>query len=270
MLQTINHLIDIGEYSAASLLIKNAIRQNLDFGGRHISYANSIVLSCDWDQTIPLMPKDTNTLVTSGWLNSLQQRRPVNKENEPIPWLTYSAIDFIDSIIKKSWQVFEWGSGNSTLWWASKSKSVIAIEDNTDWFMEIGSQMPANATLYNKTDKDEYVNAISSYNDKSFDIIVIDGSHRNDCAMAAFPKVQDSGIIVFDNSDGKDFDESMQLLESQGFFRIDFWGLIPSYMYKNCTSVFFKDPSLFKGISPPSQHKSCVGISCFQAMDQLK
>lgn len=62
--------------------------------------------------------------------------------------------------------------------------------------------------------------------------------------------------------------DAVVTLIDQGYYRIDFWGPIPSYLYKNCTSVFFKDPALLRRTAVPSVHRSSVGISCFQAMNR--
>lgn len=266
MINVIEQLLLAEEYQAASILINKLIESKSDLAGRHITYANSILLGCDWDRLTSIMPKNTNTLITSGWLNSLKQRRPVNLTNQPIPWLTYPAIDFLDSIVKKDWKVFEWGSGNSTLWWAERVSSVTAIEDDTDWYNEIKAQMPTNVRLLNITGQEEYSNAMSLGESEQFDVIVIDGSFRNECAIKCVERLSNSGIIIFDNSDGNEYDSSMSLLNECGFIRNDYWGLIPSYMYKNCTSIFYKDTSFLKNLPPPSQHVSSVGISCFQAI----
>jgi hypothetical protein len=270
MIQFIDQLIAAGEYQAASILINKAITQQVNLGGRHITYANALLLNSDWSSLTSIMPQDTNFFLTSGWLNSLRHQRPVNKDNQPIPWLTYPAIDYIDTVIKSDWRIFEWGSGNSTLWWAAKTTSVVAVEDNSEWFNEIKSQMPSNVSLKNITEKSAYVDEILAYEDNSFDVIVIDGSHRNECARAAIPKLKHTGMLIFDNSDGAEYDESMIFLNSNGFFRNDFWGLIPSYLYKNCTSIFYRENSLLKDLPPPSRHVSSVGISCFQAMENTK
>jgi len=269
MIKQIDQFLSSGQLKEAAVLIEDALKNGVDLQGRHITYANVLMQCCAWDKIATLMPEDTNTLITSGWIKSLAHGRPLNYKNEPIPWITYPAIDFLDSIVKRNWKTFEWGAGNSTLWWASKVDSVVSIEDNIVWYKEIISKMPSNAFVCNHVDKLEYANSIRSYPDKSFDVIVIDGSHRNDCAKKSINKLKDSGIIVFDNSDSSEYNESMVFLNNNGFFRIDFWGLIPSYMYKNCTSVFCRDSSLFTGAPPPSRHVSSVGISCFQAIEKI-
>ena len=44
---------------------------------------------------------------------------PIDKNSNPLPWVTYGFIDFISERLNKSIDVFEYGSGNSTLWYAT-------------------------------------------------------------------------------------------------------------------------------------------------------
>lgn len=269
IVENIKELLLEGKSREACDLIKKALKDKIDLQGLHVNYAHALLCNGDWIEVTSLLPKDTNHFFTSGWLNSVAQGRPINVNNEPIPWLTYPAIDFLDTIIKPDWLVFEWGSGNSTLWWANKIDHIYAIESDVDWYNEVRTQLPANATIFNKT-SEEYVNYIESFDDNYFDAIIIDGELRNQCANACIPKLKPDGIIIFDNTDGVEFDEGVFFLHNQGFQRIDFWGLIPSYLYKNCTSIFFRNLEIFNDISFPSQHASSVGISCYQAINQQR
>ena len=265
----IQKLLFEGKSKEACDLIKKALQDGIiDFQGFHVNYAHALLCNGDWMEIQSLLPKDTNSLYTSGWLQSLAMGEPINAKKEPIPWLTYPAIDFLDSIIRTEWLVFEWGSGNSTLWWANKINHIYAVESDTDWYGKVSTNLPRNATIFNKTSEEAYINHIDSFNDDYFDVIVIDGDFRNQCAKACIPKLKSNGIIVFDNTDGVMFNDGVIFLREQGFQRIDFWGLIPSYLYKNCTSIFFKNLEVFNNIGLPSQHISSVGISCFQAGDQ--
>lgn len=270
MLEQIDaHLLE-GNLNEAAELIRIAIDSGIYFQDRHILYAHTLLLCKDWLEISSLLPQDTNILATSGWLDSVYSNRPVNAELQPIPWFTYPAIDYLDTVIQNDWMVFEWGSGNSTLWWSAKAQSIISVEDNQDWVNELKPNLPGNASVLYQPTQEEYVHAIDRFEDGYFDVVVIDGSHRNECAKQALSKVSQSGMIVFDNSDGKDFVEGVNYLSDRELYRLDFWGLIPSYLYKNCTSVFLKDPKLLQKLPCPATHRSSVGVSCFQAMDSRK
>lgn len=257
-----------GDVANAARLVREALQAG-GAGLRDIRVLSAHLLfqAAPWDDISALLPPDTNGVVTSGLLNSVRKGRPLNAQDEPIPWFTYPAIDFLDAVVRPEWTVFEWGSGNSTLWWSARTAHVVSVEDDAAWYAEVVKQVRPNSESLFKQGID-YFDAIRAYPDAAFDVIVIDGSSRNDCARAATDKLKPGGLIVFDNADGSEFDEGQQFLIDQGYYRIDFWGPIPSYLYKNCTSVFFRDPALLRRNTVPSVHRSSVGISCFQAMNR--
>jgi len=116
----------------------------------------------------------------------------------------------------------------------------------------------------------EYVAFIDQFPDKSFDVTVVDGSSRNECTYHAIKKLKPGGILIFDNSDGTEYREANEFLIKNDFMRIDFWGLIPSYPYKNCTSIYSTSTDFLKPKNVPCDHQSSIGISCFQAMNENK
>lgn len=116
-------------------------------------------------------------------------------------------------------------------------------------------------------DQSGYIQHIHSH-DHAFDVIVIDGDFRNECAGEAVKKLSPFGFIIFDNSDRLAYQSGVAFLRDQGFLEIDFYGMIPSYLYKNCTTVFFKDPAFLRPCVHPVDHQSCVGITQSQAMKE--
>ena len=264
----IQEYLNQGKLKEAAAYIKQTLRNGADLENLDILLAHILLLSGDWTEIDSLLTHNTNFLSASGWLNSIATQRPVNSDSKPIPWYTYSAIDFLDGIVKKHWTVFEWGCGNSTHWWSYKAGKVISIEDNEAWYREVKAHLPDNAELYYKTEND-YSDCILAFPDKHFDAIIIDGSFRNESAGNSVSKIKDSGMIIFDNSDNAMFDQSQKHLADAGFYRIDFWRLIPSYLYKNCTSIYFKDPIILRNDLVPSAHKSSIGMSCQQSLNYL-
>lgn len=234
-----------------------------------ITLGHLLVLGADWEAARLLLPKDTNSLETSGWLNSIANGKPVDRDGEPIPWFTYPAIDFLTQIMRPEWRVFEWGSGHSTLWWAKRVKAVASVEDDRAWYDKLLARMPENASLIWRGDAASYVQALAEQQAR-FDLVVIDGSHRNDCAQIVTEYVTDNGLIVFDNTDMLHHREGVEILQARGWQRIDFYGLIPSYYYKSCTSVFFRAPESLRPAVWPGGIASSVGPTCEQAIEAVK
>src|SRR5262245_66641616 len=82
-----------------------------------------------------------------GWFRSFASGLPVDAAGRPLPWLAYPAIEFLARRVQPEWRVFEYGCGNSTLWWASRVREVIACEHDRAWAERLRPQLPANVTL---------------------------------------------------------------------------------------------------------------------------
>lgn len=50
-----------------------------------------------------------------------------------LPWMTYDAIAFLEEITSEENNVFEWGSGGSTIFFAARCKQVISVEHDKEW-----------------------------------------------------------------------------------------------------------------------------------------
>jgi hypothetical protein len=166
------------------------------------------------------------------WRSRLEQR-VVDKDGRPVPWYTYAAIEYLDSLDWSDRTVFEYGCGQSTHWWAERAKSVTAVEHNADWYRQVTETAPGNVTLLLETD--DYVQAIASRG--SFDVIIIDGvsRSRNDCAALVSKHLAPGGIVVFDNSDR--YPEACHYLRDQELLQVDFHGPVPMGAQTNTTSL---------------------------------
>jgi hypothetical protein len=145
-----------------------------------------------------------------GWFESFNTKRSIDKEGNPIPWCTYSFIKFINPRLKKDFKVFEYGSGNSTLWYASRVAYVKCVEHDQSWFNEIKHLYPPNVNavirLFNN-DK-AYANEINA-DDTKYHIVIIDGVDRNNCARISLNKLSESGVIIYDNTQVPDYKPSI-------------------------------------------------------------
>ena len=177
-----------------------------------------------------------------GWFESFNTKRSIDKEGNPIPWCTYSFIKFIEPRLNKDFKVFEYGSGNSTLWYAKKVGEITAVENDLDWFNKVSSSLPANAeVIYCELKNDgEYCRQVTSQNNM-YDIIIIDGRDRVNCVMHSINCLSDDGVIVFDNSDLPEYVEGVSYLKGQNFRRLDFIGLSPVTAHTNYTSIFYRN-----------------------------
>ncbi len=229
--------------------------------------AHTLFIHHHWAEINRLLPvPQMNFLHASGWLASIAEQKPIDGSGNPIPWITYPAIEFLEGIRQSSWCVFEWGAGNSSLWWAKHVLEVVSVEDNAEWIQMISANTPANSKLLYRPEKSAYINAIKEFPKQYFDVVVIDGSHRQELVESALYGLKPGGFIIFDNVDMPEYADAIAHLQTYVPCRLDFWGLIPSYLYKNCTSIFLTDTSLLTNLPPPCKHRSQLGPSATQAM----
>lgn len=152
-----------------------------------------------------------------------------------VPWFTYPAIEFLNSLDISKMNIFEYGSGVGTQYWRKQSKKVISVESNKEWFNK-NKTSGKNIVLY-RNDKNEYVNSINQAK-ILFDVVVVDGEYRYECTKAAVKRIKKSGIIILDNSEW--YPKTSKLLRSLGFKQIDFSGFGPVVYFTWKTSFFLK------------------------------
>jgi hypothetical protein len=180
-------------------------------------------------------------LVDIGWFNSFNAKMPVDEYDEPIPWVTYSFIDFIKNRIKLSHRIFEFGSGNSTYFYAKRAMEVISVEHDKAWFDKIFSQKPINSELIFcelQTDG-KYCRMPLNFPQK-FHIIIIDGRDRENCCKQSLSALIADGVIILDDSERVQYQEAIAFIKEQGYKELSFTGISPgSFIYKS-TSVFYR------------------------------
>jgi len=180
-----------------------------------------------------------------GHLRSSRQWECVDKSGGPIPWYTYPAIEYLDQLDFKDKVVFEWGGGNSSIYWAKRASQVLTAEDNKDWYRKVKSQQKANQEVLLIQEQEEYVNAINLR--RGYDVIVIDGSYRYQCSKVAQKFLLPGGMIILDNSDWHP--ESAEILRGADLIEVDFHGFGPIIGYTWTTSIFLHREFSFKGLS---------------------
>ncbi len=183
-----------------------------------------------------------------GWYKSAWQNASVDKDGQPIPWLTYPAIHYLESNSKvlKGATVYEFGSGNSTLWWAKKAKSVTSVEYFNKWFKKLGPSLPNNVSYVfaENNDTHDFANAILQEKN-NFDIIIVDGRDRVQCALNAAQKLTKNGVIIWDNSERERYQTGVKKLHKLGFKQLEFFGPVPIDNKLEITSIFYRPNNLF-------------------------
>ena len=170
-------------------------------------------------------------------------RKEANPLDDQRPWITFSAIRFLDRFLSREMKVFEYGSGGSTLYFARRVGHLVSVEHDEDWLKKVreamevngfenwtfhqippedivrqGDQTPSDADSYISSGKSstgksfrQYVSLIDGYPDEYFDIVFIDGRARPSCFKHAIGKVKRGGCILWDNTDRAHYRNAMGL-----------------------------------------------------------
>lgn len=124
-----------------------------------------------------------------------------------LPWITDGATDFLDGFLfnrlkNGAVSIFEFGIGNSTLYFLSKGCSVTAIEHDQEWFTSV--QRTAEQFKYGERLKAACLprpyNA--AYQASDYDIVSIDGRDRVSCLKTVLEAgLSDKTILLLDNTE---------------------------------------------------------------------
>jgi len=179
---------------------------------------------------------------------SLMLKKGIDRNGEPIPWFSYPAIEYLQGIDLSKKKIFEYGSGNSTLFWAKRCKTITAVENDKRWFNYVKSKMPANVNYIFADTENEYVQAIRN-DGQSYDVIVIDGDvfDRQKCAIESLNYLSDTGVIILDNSER--YSSWTNILRESDLLQVDMHGFAPNASLCQCTSFFFRRSIEIKPIS---------------------
>lgn len=185
-------------------------------------------------------------LFEDGWFRSYREQTSIDATGLPLPWLTYPAIEFLLRRIKPEMSVFEYGSGGSTRWWASRVRDVVSVEHDRTWFEKARKDQQAHVRAYqiDLVYGGEYSRKIQDF-ENCFDVVVVDGRDRVNCLKNCLQALKPLGVVILDNSDRPEYSEGVAFLYVNGFKRLDFIGLCPIVNYKSETSIFYRKENVF-------------------------
>jgi hypothetical protein len=176
-----------------------------------------------------------------GWFKAFESHSPVDSDGNPIPWVTYSFIDFIKERLRKQHTVFEFGSGNSTFFYAKYAGLVVSVEHDKEWFEKIVKSKPENSEMIfcELVKGGDYCHMPVKLEEK-FDIIIVDGRDRVNCCKQAVNALSANGVVVLDDSERDKYKQAVDFLLNSGFKHLSFSGISPGLFYRKSTSVFYK------------------------------
>ena len=187
-------------------------------------------------------------LTSVGWFNAFDTKQAVDVDGNAIPWVTYSFIDFIKNRLHKDLSIFEYGSGNSTIFYAERAKRVVSVEHDEAWFKRIVATKPGNSQMiFTKLETGGEYAQKAKLLAEQFDLIIVDGRDRVNCCKESVHALSDKGVIILDDSERTEYEEARRFLLGRGFKELPFTGISPGLFYLKATSVFY-------------QKENCLGI----------
>ena len=193
-----------------------------------------------------------------GHARSVRIGRAVDRAGQPLPWFTYPAIEYLQQLDLSHARVFEYGSGQSTLFWAREAAEVVSVEDNETWYADIRHQLPPHCTYVFEPDLHRYVETIRRFG--LFDVIIVDGPARGRtrlrCAREAVAHLRPGGLVVLDNADW--LPESAAVLRDADLLQVDMSGFFPVGGHTQTTSLFFHRECRFVAKGNRQPHPSAA------------
>jgi predicted O-methyltransferase YrrM len=119
------------------------------------------------------------------------------------PWLGYRAVCYLDRLIQRDWDILEFGSGMSSLFFAQRCRHLVSVESDPDWFAQMQKEFERRSVR----NVDYRFRAAADYVKHpdlpagTFDLVIVDGLVRDQAAVVAVEKVKPGGYVFFDNSD---------------------------------------------------------------------
>jgi hypothetical protein len=191
------------------------------------------------------------------WFSSFRPGRSLIGEAKP--WLPFAVADWLQHYLNRKSNVFEWGSGGSTIFLSDRAGQVFSVEHDHKWYALVSKALaergitncsyqlhepkPIAGTLsptdqsqssrfiyddyYPGTTLDEYVRAIDVHPDHTFDLVLVDGRVRTECIQHAIPKIKPGGYLMLDNSNNAGTVEIISKLQS--YPHTEFRGIAPGW-----------------------------------------
>jgi len=149
---------------------------------------------CEVDQVIPV---NFPPRYWDGGLHMLEHGHP---------WLTPGAVLYLVNHLKPSFAVLEIGSGGSTVFFATRCKSVVSVESDEMWRKcvtdELEKRKLNNVQIFFKTDQSAMEEFVRERQEGEFDVVLVDpksGYDRSRLARLCRPKLKERGLMIIDN-----------------------------------------------------------------------
>ena len=94
-----------------------------------------------------LIRNPNSYLHLTGWMQSLEAKKPIDRHGYPIPWMNLAVVRILEERLTHDLNLFEFGSGYSTLFYAKKVRAVTSVEYDEKWLDIIKQQLLENVNI---------------------------------------------------------------------------------------------------------------------------
>lgn len=185
-------------------------------------------------------------LAAIGWTASFEGARPVDADGRPLPWISYPAIHLLKTRLPADARVFEYGSGQSTAFFAERAQRVVSIEHDVAWAAEVRLKAPAHVELIELPLGDDYVDAALRFDAGSFDLVLIDGRKRVRCALQARRLLSPRGVLILDDAQREYYAPVRDALLADGMRMLELYGVAPGSDKHKLTTLYYRDGNLLR------------------------
>ena len=184
-----------------------------------------------------LFTHDKSYVRTLGQLRSFRENRCVDADGNPLPWLNYSLIHFLQERLHRDVKVFEYGSGYSTLFFSQFVTELTSIDHVPEWASLVNDRLtkPGHKVI-SHSNPHAYVNALPD----DQDLVLVDGIHRPEALVHAAQRISPAGVVILDDCHRADYQDAIEATQAWGFKRLTFVGPRPQSLGLGQTSVFYR------------------------------
>ena len=138
------------------------------------------------------------------------------------------------------------------LWKTTPNFGVFRNKDNLKWFDKWQKEFNEPNLDIRWRDEGEIYEQAAFEDEIKYDVIVVDGKRRFQCAEAAVKALNKGGMIILDDSDrintSQEYVKAVDILKKADLLQVDFYGFCPMNNYTKTTSVFFSRDFNFESL----------------------
>ena len=156
--------------------------------------------------------------------------------------MNYAVVSFLEERLSGKMNIFEFGSGYSTFFYAGKTKQVTSVECNAEWFNFVQSHVPENVLLlFQNRDIDGEYCRLTGSTGHLYDIVVVDGVDRVNCVKQSISALTPGGCIIIDDSQMDNHQEGIDFAKMNGFRALHYEGLKATGEGVDRTTILYRD-----------------------------